>query len=157
MPLLVSLVLNRVKTLSIPRRKVNIGESIKLFSSRILTNGIISLDTNLIATNSELVLSHLHARKSYAAIIEEINKIKQLRADRSTCIVEGDKAKGLRKTLSKEIGLLMKENKVDEVNAIKLKVEEANLVSAKCDEKLETIDREIDKIFSMVPNLLDDR
>ena len=51
----------------------------------------------------------------------------------------------------------MKENKVDEVNAIKLKVEEANLVSAKCDEKLETIDREIDKIFSMVPNLLDDR
>ena len=157
---LFGLLSNRVASLPILKNKYNSISKFKLLSTvqpRILTNGIISLDTNLIATNPDLVISHLNARKSYGPIIEEINKIKNLRADRSACIVEGDAAKNLRKVLSKEIGTLMKDNKIEEVNAIKLKVEEANKVSALCDEKLAAIDIEIDKIFSLVPNLLDDR
>lgn len=152
--------LNRGTSLSMIKGRYNLKSKFSLFSTstpRVLTNGIISLDTNLIATNPDLVISHLNARKSYGPIIEEINKIKKLRVDRTTCIMEGDSAKNLRKVLSKEIGSLMKANKIDEVNAIKLKVEEANKVSADCDEKLAAIDIEIDKIFSLVPNLLDDR
>jgi seryl-tRNA synthetase len=134
----------------------------KLEATPTLSNGRLSsegcsLDTTLIASNIELVLSHLKARRADSKIDDDVLKLKNLRAERNACIVEGDKAKNIRKTLSKDIGILMKQNKLDEVDAVKMQVEQANIQSAASDEKLAQIDEEIKKIFSVLPNLLDDR
>lgn len=115
------------------------------------------MDTNLIASNTELVISHLKARRADSKILDEILKIKSLRAERNACIQEGDKAKNIRKSLSKDIGLMMKQNKLVEVEQLKQRVEEANFASGEADEKLARIDAEIKSIFPMIPNLLDDR
>ena len=80
-----------------------------------------------------------------------------MRTERNNYIVEGDKNKNLRKTLSKEIGILMKDNNFEEIEKLKQKVEQANLDSATADAKLGEIDIEIDKILAILPNLLDDR
>jgi seryl-tRNA synthetase len=77
--------------------------------------------------------------------------------ERNNCIVAGDQAKNQRKTLSKQIGMLMKEKKTEEAEEIKKKVEAASTESAAADEKLEVLDSEINSILAVVPNLLDDR
>jgi len=117
----------------------------------------LSLDTNLLATNPDLVLSHLKARRSGEQILADVSKIGALRSERNARIVEGDAAKSIRKTLSAKIGLAMKEGRESEVIEFKKQVEEASAASAVADEKQAVIDAEIDKLFSVIPNLLDDR
>lgn len=121
------------------------------------TSNDLSLDTTLIATQTDVVVSHLESRKSDLKLIEKVLTIKDLRAERNNCIVEGDRYKSVRKTLSKEIGSLMAQQKLAEVEALKQKVEQASQDSALTDDKLAKIDVEIDDILSIVPNLLDDR
>ena len=121
------------------------------------TSNDLSLDTTLIATQTDLVVSHLESRKSDSKLIEKVLTIKDLRAERNNCIVEGDRYKSVRKTLSKEIGSLMAQKKLVEVEVLKQKVEQASQDSALTDDKLAKIDVEIDDILSIVPNLLDDR
>lgn len=116
-----------------------------------------SMDTNLLATNPELVISHLTSRRSNPALLEDVSKIAALRAERNQLIVKGDAAKGVRKTLSQQIGQLMKEGKTAEVAILKQQVEEASVKSAECDTELVTIDAAINRLFSVLPNLLDDR
>jgi seryl-tRNA synthetase len=125
-------------------------------SSRPPSDGL-TLDTSLIASNTDLVVSHLKSRKADSKFVDDVMKIKQLRSERNACIMEGDKAKNIRKTLSKDIGAMMKANNIDEVNALKQKVELANVHSNEADEKLAKIDEDIKRIFSVIPNLLDDR
>jgi hypothetical protein len=117
----------------------------------------VSLDTNLLANNPDLVLSHLTSRRSSTELMESVSKIAALRTERNALIVQGDAAKNTRKTLSAQIGQLMKEGKTAEVDELKRQVEKANDVSAAADEAQGHIDRQIDAIFSVLPNLLDDR
>ena len=117
----------------------------------------VSLDTNLLANNPDLVLSHLTSRRSSTELMESVSKIAALRTERNALIVQGDAAKNTRKTLSAQIGQLMKEGKTAEVDELKRQVEKANEVSAAADEAQGHIDRQIDAIFSVLPNLLDDR
>jgi hypothetical protein len=116
-----------------------------------------SMDTNLLATNPDLVISHLTSRRSNPALLEDVSKIAALRTERNQLIVKGDAAKGVRKTLSQQIGQLMKEGKSAEVAVLKLQVEEASVKAAECDTELVTIDAAINRLFSVLPNLLDDR
>eukprot|EP01035_Chromulina_nebulosa_P017765 gene17765-23366_t len=126
-------------------------------NKRIPSNGL-TLDTALITQQPELVISHLLARRSNKETIEEnINKIGSLRLQRNSLIVESDAAKGQRKTLSAEIGKLMKSGNNDEIIRLKGLVDQANDISLKADEKLKDVDDNIDKILSYLPNLLDDR
>lgn len=115
------------------------------------------MDTNLLATNPDLVISHLTSRRSNPALLEDVSKIAALRTERNQLIVKGDAAKGVRKTLSQQIGQLMKEGKSAEVAALKQQVEEASVTAAECDTELVTIDAAINRLFSVLPNLLDDR
>lgn len=130
--------------------------STELASSRLSSSGL-SLDSSLISANSQLVISHLHSRKSAQELVDAVRKIPELRAQRNALIVEGDAARNARKTLSKEIAMLMKKGEASEAEKLKLKVEESNILSAVAAEKQQLIDEEIDRILSVVPNLLDDR
>lgn len=130
--------------------------SLSCVQARIPSNGA-SLDTNLLATNPELVTSHLQSRRSNPSLLNDVTKIANLRKERNLLIVKGDAAKGVRKTLSQQIGQLMKEGKADEVAELKRQVEEASVTSAATDEGLAKIDADINTLFSVLPNLLDDR
>lgn len=124
----------------------------------------LSLDTNLIASQLDLVLSHMKARRCDGKILDDITQIKSLREDRNALIVEGDNQKNIRNKLSKEIGMRMgqlkiAEDKTDlekEIADIKAQVEDAAKISAECDDKLAVIDKNINEIFTIIPNLLDD-
>ena len=124
-------------------------------TDRIESNGV-SLDTNLIASNPDLVISHLKSRRSNQALLDDMMKISDLRTKRNALIKEGDAAKSERKALSKQIGMLMRDNKEDEVAVLKQKVEEATSTSDSIDVKLAAVDMEINALFSVIPNLLDD-
>lgn len=131
-------------------------DSIPAVNGRIPTNGV-SLDVNLIASNQDLVMSHLTARRGSPQLMDDLKRMGELRSMRNALIVEGDTAKNLRKTLSAQIGQLMKEGKESEVAALKAQVEDANNRSAAAGEKQEKIDEEINRLFTLIPNLLDDR
>ena len=132
------------------------SSSTALRASRVPANDV-SLDTNLLANNPDLVLSHLTSRRSSTELMESVSKIASLRTERNALIVQGDTAKNARKTLSVQIGQLMKEGKAAEVDELKRQVEKASDASAAADEAQGHIDRQIDAIFSVLPNLLDDR
>ena len=156
-----SILLSRHRTYESFQRHINVHTircSLRCLATTIRPqSNDLSLDTSLIATQTELVVSHLESRKSDTKLIDKVLTIKDLRADRNNCIVEGDRYKSVRKTLSKEIGSLMAQKKLVEVEALKEKVEQASKDSAISDEKLAKIDIEIANILSVVPNLLDDR
>ncbi|KAJ1397435.1 Seryl-tRNA synthetase N-terminal domain-containing protein [Ochromonadaceae sp. CCMP2298] len=133
----------------------SLRSTLRLYSSREPSN-LLSLDTQLISSQPDLVVGHLRSRKADEALIERVLRIKALRTERNSCIVEGDAAKGVRKALSKDIGLLMRDQKMQEAEELKKRVELASADSAAADEKLAVIDSEIDSILSLVPNLLDD-
>lgn len=126
------------------------------FSSRPSANDL-SLDSILISSQPELIASHLRSRKIDQDVVDRILHIKELRNERNNLIVAGDNAKHLRKTLSKDIGMLMKQKKLSEVDILKAQVEAASEESARADEKLIDVERDIASILSTVPNLLDDR
>lgn len=69
---------------------------------------------------------------------------------------EADDLRSARNTLSKQIGGLMREKKIDEANAIKAQVE----ANAKRLAELETIGKEVEeeltKIMMVIPNIIDD-
>ena len=117
----------------------------------------VSLDSQLMAENPSLVKAHLTARRSDAFLLVEIDRIADLRKQRSTYMNEGESARSARKKDSQVIGKLLKEGKKDEAEAMKIKIEEYSKISAQADEKLAVIDAEIQKIALVVPNLLDDR
>lgn len=125
-------------------------------SSRPTANEL-SLDSILISNQPELVASHLASRKVEQSAIDHVLQIKQLRIERINLIAAGDHAKHIRKALSKDIGMLMKEKKLKEADVLKVQVEAANVESAHADEKLLVVDKQIENILSTVPNLLDDR
>lgn len=129
----------------------------KLESGRISAKDI-TLDTLLITQNPDLVRSHLRARRADPEFIDQtLQNIADLRSKRNALIVESDKYKGARKNISAEIGKLMKEKKLDDVETLKLQVQELNNKIETADIKLSEYDREIHNYFSFLPNLLDDR
>ena len=117
----------------------------------------LSLDLNLVAANSSLVVSHLRARRPGSAVVQDIERIVELRGERNQRITEGNSAKAARNALSQQIGQLMREKRLEEVEALKRQVEEASATAARADERLSQLDAEIRSLFLQVPNLLDDR
>lgn len=147
---------HRIVDFAVSKSKIKKNFLSNLATARPISNDL-SLDTSLISSQIELVISHLKSRKSDSKLIDKVRQIKQLKIERNNYIVEGDSNKNLRKTLSKEIGILMKDKNLEEIEKLKQKVEQASLDSMKADEKLAEIDLEIDSILAILPNLLDDR
>lgn len=120
-------------------------------------SNLLSLDLNLAGNHPEIILSHLSSRSSDASLLSAVEQLSDLKEKRKQSIIHGDEARAKRKTLSKDIGSLMKANKRDEAERLKQQVEEANKQASEADVALEALDKEIDHIFSLIPNLLDDR
>ena len=147
---------------SVPRFRRSITgvypQAKRLFSMHIRPSANdLSLDANLLSSQPDLVISHLQSRNSDPLTLDKVFAIKDLQSERKSFIFNGDAAKNIRKTLSKEIGALMKVQKLDEVDVLKAKVEAARNDSDAADEALVGIEKAIHDIIASLPNLLDDR
>eukprot|EP01039_Chlorochromonas_danica_P007959 gene7959-8779_t len=149
-------ILKKLPTLSSSLRLAFRSEA-RLLSHTRQNADDLSLDSYLLATSPELVISHLTSRHADPKVIEEVHRVQTLRQARTVCIKTGDAARNLRKTLSKEIGLLMKAGDKEKVEQAKSQVEEASAQAAKADEEQAVIDQQIEAILSIIPNLLDSR
>lgn len=141
---------------SLSRRWVQRTAAVRLFSNRPQSN-TFSLDANFAATHPDVVIAHLQSRKSDNSLVESVGQLGALRVVRNKLIVQGDSARSKRKTLSKDIGQLMKSGKKDAAEQLKQQVEECSRIAAEADAALVKVDADINVIVSLLPNLLDDR
>lgn len=138
--------------------KSKASDSNQIVDEKRLSSAGLSLDTSLIAEHPDVVISHLKARKASAKLVDDVRRISELRTQRNSLIVEGDAARSARKNLSQQIGKLMRENPTSsEVEALKAQADEANDRADKADSQQQLIDSEMSSLFSLFPNLLDDR
>jgi len=146
---------NRV--ISTPRVLQSLLQSHFSTESRISATGK-SLDTALLASEPELVISHLRARRSAASMVDEVARVGALRTARSAHVTEGNELKRRRNALSQQIGKLMQQGggSSGEVAALKEQVSSASADAASLDDSLSAIDAEIHTVLSRLPNLLDD-
>ncbi|GAB5353834.1 hypothetical protein AAMO2058_000068100 [Amorphochlora amoebiformis] len=117
----------------------------------------VDYDLRLLQDSPELVISHLKARRAKEDILEAVGLIGNLNEHRRQLIQERDVYLNMRKTLSAEIGKLMRSGKQDEVGELKAQVETASQGAAGKEEDLEEVQTQCKNLFFRLPNLLDNR
>ncbi|KAG5176550.1 hypothetical protein JKP88DRAFT_269202 [Tribonema minus] len=123
---------------------------------RLSADGV-SLDAQVVAKQPDIVLSNLRARRAGDEAIETVSSIGGLMEQRTGLIRKRDAALNTRKTLSAQIGKLMKEGKEGDVAAIKEQVAMANAEAGAADAELAEVDERVNDMFMRLPNLLDAR
>ena len=112
------------------------------------------LDIKFLRENPELVKENIMKKFQDAKLplvdeaIEIDKKIRALKA-------EGEALRAARNGLSKQIGMLMKDKKVDEANEIKATVTKNNERIAEIDPELEVLEKELTKRMMVIPNIVD--
>ena len=113
------------------------------------------IDINLIRTNRELVKENIKKKFQDAKLplVDEVFELdKEVRAIKQ----EGDDLRAMRKTLSNQVGALMKEKKIDEANAVKAQVVANNERITALEAKVEEIEAQIKQKMMTIPNIVDD-
>lgn len=126
------------------------------------------MDVKLVVEEPELVLAHLEARGAGQDVKDAVAVIGELGAKRGALIKKGDAARAVRKSLSEDIGKLLKaaRNALTDVDAaqaedeivaaLKARVEVANMDADGCDAELAVIDGVVKAQFESLPNLVGD-
>ena len=112
------------------------------------------LDIKFVRENPEIVKENIKKKfqDSKLPLVDEVIEIDtKIRALK----VEGENLKAQRNTLSKEIGQLMREKKVEEANAIKATVSKNNERIAEIDPEIATLEEELKKRMMVIPNIVD--
>ena len=113
------------------------------------------IDINLIRTNKELVKENIKKKFQDAKLpmVDEVFELdKQVRLIKQ----EGDNLRAMRKTLSNQVGALMKEKKIEEANQIKAQVVANNERIAEIEAQVETMEAKIKQIMMVIPNIVAD-
>ncbi len=111
------------------------------------------IDINLIRTNPELVKENIKKKfqDQKLGLVDEIveldKKVRELKQ-------QGDDLRAMRKTLSNEVGALMREKKVDEANIIKEKVIQNNEKIAEIEAQVEEIEKAVKQKMMTIPNII---
>ena len=112
------------------------------------------IDINLIRTNPEVVKENIK-KKFQDNKLEYVDKVLELDKQCRAYKAEGDELRASRNKLSGQIGLLMKEKKLEEANQIKAQVVKNNERIVEI-EKLEAeLNAEIKKLMMLIPNIID--
>ena len=114
-------------------------------------------DERLVSDNPELVKASLQKRKMGDDLLQAVDRISLLTAERSKLAEEGNNARNVRKTLSAKIGGLMKAGEQEEAEKLKEEVARANELADASETKVEEIEAERSTLFNTLPNLLDPR
>ena len=113
------------------------------------------IDINLIRTNRELVKENIKKKFQDAKLplVDEVFELdKQVRLIKQ----EGDNLRAMRKTLSNQVGALMKEKRVEEANQIKAQVVANNERITEIERQVEELEAKIKQIMMTIPNIVDD-
>ena len=111
------------------------------------------IDINLIRTNPELVKENIR-KKFQDHKLPLVDEALALDTKRRALIAEGDALRSARNTLSKQVGMLMKEGKRDEAEAVKAQVKaDADRLLAIEKESAET-DESLKKVMMAIPNII---
>ena len=113
------------------------------------------IDINLIRTNPELVKENIR-KKFQDHKLALVDKALELDGKRRALIAEGDALRSARNTLSKQVGMLMKEGKKEEAEAVKAQVKaDADRLLA-IEKESEEVDAELKKTMMTIPNIIAD-
>ena len=112
------------------------------------------LDIKFVRENPEVVKENIKKKfqDQKLPLVDEVididSKIRALK-------VEGENLKAQRNTLSKQIGQLMREKKIEEANEIKALVSKNNERIAEIDPEIATLEEELRKRMLVIPNIVD--
>ena len=113
------------------------------------------LDINIIRNNPEIVKENIKKKfqdQKLVLVDEVIDLDKKVRALK----IEGDDLRAMRKTLSNQVGALMKEKRVEEANQIKAQVVANNDRIAQIETEVAEIEAQIKQRMMVIPNIVDD-
>ena len=113
------------------------------------------IDINLIRTNPELVKENIR-RKFQDRKLPLVDEALELDTKRRALIAEGDGLRASRNTLSKQVGLLMKEGKKEEAEAVKAQVKANADRLVAIEQECEETDASLKKIMMTIPNIVAD-
>ena len=112
------------------------------------------LDIKFVRENPEVVKENIKKKfqDQKLPLVDEVididSKIRALK-------VEGENLKAQRNTLSKQIGQLMREKKIEEANEIKALVSKNNERIAEIDPEIATLEEELRSRMLVIPNIVD--
>lgn len=113
------------------------------------------IDINLIRTNPELVKANIKKKfqdeklKNVDEILKLDEKIRELKQ-------EGDNLRSSRNSLSSQIGLLMKDKKIEEANELKSRVQANNIRIGDIEKEEAALSLELKKLMMTIPNIIAD-
>ncbi|MEG0995011.1 MAG: serine--tRNA ligase [Bacilli bacterium] len=113
------------------------------------------LDIKFVRENSELVKENIK-KKFQNKKLPLVDKIIELDSKIRTLKTIGDDLRKERNTLSTNIGSLMRDNKIDEVEALKIKVNKINEQLEKVEKEEAELNKELKENMMVIPNIIDD-
>ena len=113
------------------------------------------IDINLIRTNPELVKENIR-KKFQDHKLPLVDQVLELDAKRRALIAEGDALRQARNTLSKQVGMLMKEGKKEEAEAVKAQVKADAERLVAIEKETEEVDAALKKAMMAIPNIIAD-
>ena len=112
------------------------------------------LDIKFVRENPEVVKENIK-KKFQDQKLPLVDEVIDIDAKIRALKVEGENLKAQRNTLSKQIGQLMREKKIDEANEIKALVSKNNERIAEIDPEIVTLEEELKKRMLVIPNIVD--
>ena len=112
------------------------------------------LDIKFIRENADLVKENIK-RKFQDKKLPLVDEVIELDAKIRELKLKGDVLRKERNDSSSQIGLLMREKKVDEANAIKAKVVEINKELASIEPEVEELSKVLREKLLVIPNIID--
>ena len=113
------------------------------------------IDINLIRTNPELVKENIR-KKFQDRKLPLVDEVLELDAKRRALIAEGDGLRAARNSLSKQIGLLMREGKKDEAEGVKAQVTANANRLAEIETEAAAVEESLKKAMMSIPNIIAD-
>ena len=113
------------------------------------------IDIKLIRENKDLVKENIKKKfqdEKLVLVDEVYEEDKAVREIQTKC----DNLKAEKNKLSQEIGLLMRDKKIDEANEIKNKISEMTQEITGLESEKESLDKEIREKMLVIPNIIDD-
>ena len=111
------------------------------------------IDINLIRTNPDKVRENIR-KKFQDKKLPLVDEVLSLDAKRRALIAEGDSLRAARNSLSKQVGVLMKEGKKDEAEKVKAQVTADAARLAEIEKENEAADEALKKAMMAIPNII---
>lgn len=112
------------------------------------------IDINLIRTNRDLVKENIK-KKFQDKKLPLVDEVYNMDIKYRTIRTEADEARSKVNTLSKEIGLLMRDKKLEEANKVKEEVSEIKSRILELEKEEEYLEKEIKERMMKIPNIID--